>query len=83
MGFVSGPDFIDDKLPLKGQMDKIHFLKSYRLLCFSHKLVGRVVQHFLQQDICSMDFFADPVHPAIKFYDELTAVHLLDEDGIF
>lgn len=82
-GFASAHDFSDDVLPYKGQLDKIHFLKTYQGLGLGRALVRQVAQRFLQQGISSMILFADPMNPAIRFYDHLQGERLKDEDGIF
>jgi len=82
-GFATGNDFTDARLPYKGQLNKIHFLKPYHRLGLGRLLVGRVVQHFLINGIDSMILFADPHNPNIRFYEKLGGERLPDENGRF
>ena len=82
-GFATGNNFSDPTLIYQGQLNKIHFLKSYQRIGLGRILVGEVVNRFLKQGITSMILFADPANPAIQFYEVLGGQRLLDKDGIF
>lgn len=58
------------------------YFQDVGTLC-RHILVGQVVKRFLNHRIYSMILFADPVNPAIKFYDRLGGERLLDKEGKF
>jgi len=82
-GFATGNNFLHDKLPYKGELNKIHFLKFYQRLGLGRLLVARAAEQFLKIGIDSMILFADSQNPNIRFYEKLGGERLLDEKGIF
>ncbi len=82
-GFTTGNNFFDARLPYKGELNKIHFLKQYQRLGLGRVLVAKVAQQFLKAGIDSMILFADPQNPNIRFYEKLGGERLLNEKGEF
>ena len=82
-GFATGNDFNDPSLPYRGQLNKIHFLKTYHRLGLGKKLVGIVAERFLRNGIRTMILFADPENPNIVFYEKLGGEKIYDDAGKF
>jgi ribosomal protein S18 acetylase RimI-like enzyme len=82
-GFATGNDFFNADLPYKGELNKIHFLKSYQRLGLGRLLVAKVAERFLETGIDSMILFADPQNSNVLFYDKLGGEKLLNEKGEF
>jgi ribosomal protein S18 acetylase RimI-like enzyme len=83
VGFATGNNFNDAKLPYKGQLNKIHFLKDYHRIGLGTALLKKVVEHFLAKGIDSMILFADPANPNILFYEKHGGQRIMDKEGVF
>lgn len=84
IGFAKGKPFEADELPgYEGQLDKIYLLRAYQRLGLGRRLMGHVVQWFLNRGILSMVLFGIPQNPSCRFHEALGGKKLFSRKGEF
>ncbi len=80
VGFTKGTRA--DPSSSSGQLSKIYLLRDYQRMGLGRRLVGLVVQRFINEGVTTIGSYVDPRNPSCAFYEALGAEHPIEEGKV-
>ena len=79
IGFTKGVIRPEHEIP--GQLDKLFLSRDYQRMGLGRRLVGQVVERFLQAGVKAMAAYVDPLNPSCGFFERLGGHWLIEPAG--